>query len=385
MSTPLTTTDPAELANLARCFSACLPVGLQLPLRTLQLNNVAVIATNPVCSTPASPFLAGVFDIDNSSIQITWKANPHNTGSFVTGWIISWGTTPGGPYTSNSGVLPLTPRFYIASGLNSGTTYYFVVTAVTAIAGCTSVPSHEVSATTSGGPPPNGLLNGLVSYWKFDNVSALTTPDSVGANTLTLNAANSGVGGGIINGDLDIGAGGSYATHADNADFSPAANTSIAFSGWISASDYTNGGNTIAFCTKSDGAANGQYQLYIDPGTNRLAWVCFDTGANVNGAFLTPGKPVAGFHHVACGFDSPTKAVYAYYDGVFVFSVPLVTSSIQVKALDFRFGEWAAGGLPAVPNQRVDEFGMWHRTLSATDVTTLYNGGAGLPLSSFTT
>ena len=200
---------------------------------------------------------------------------------------------------------------------------------------------------------------------------------------MTLNAANSGVGGGIINGDLDIGAGGSYATHADNADFSPAANTSIAFSGWISASDYTNGGNTIAFCTKTDGA-NGQYQLYIDPGTNKLAWVVWDSGGNVNGAFLTPGKPVAGFHHVACGFDSPTKAVYAYYDGVFQFSVPLVTSSVQVKAFDFRFGEWVPGGLPALPTQRVDEFGMWHRTLSATDVANLYNGGAALPLSSFT-
>jgi len=165
MSTPLSTTDPAELANLARCWSACLPVGLQLPLRNFQLTNIAVVATNPVCSTPASPFLAGVFDIDNTSIQITWKANAHNTGSFITGWIISWGTISGGPYTSNSGVLPLTPRFYIASGLNSGTTYYFVVTAVTAIAGCTSAPSHEASATTTGSPSACASGTTFASAW----------------------------------------------------------------------------------------------------------------------------------------------------------------------------------------------------------------------------
>jgi len=360
--------DASDLSNLARCFDSC--GGDAMAIRSYLL---CQYEKNTECVAPPAITEIDLISLSQTSLNVSWIAPI----SINTGFRVRWGTSSGN-YNLGSVDVDFNTFTFNITGLSPNTTYYINVLNLNGT--CVSAAGVEAHFTTS---PTNGLLNGLVSYWKFDNVSAISTPDSVGANTLTLNAANSGVGGGIINGDLDIGAGGSYATHADNADFSPAANTSIAFSGWISASDYTNGGNTIAFCTKTDGA-NGQYQLYIDPGTNKLAWVVWDSGGNVNGAFLTPGKPVAGFHHVACGFDSPTKAVYAYYDGVFQFSVPLVTSSVQVKAFDFRFGEWVPGGLPALPTQRVDEFGMWHRTLSATDVANLYNGGAALPLSSFT-
>src|SRR5881394_68823 len=152
MATPLTTTDPAELANLSRCFSSCVPIGLHMPLRTLQLNNVAVIVTNPVCDPPTAPLIARVVATSNNSIRVVWKKSAHNTGGFVTGWIVSWGTTSGGPYPNSSGVLPLVPGIYDATGLTAGTTYYFTVTALTSLSGCTSV-SLEGSGTTSGAVP----------------------------------------------------------------------------------------------------------------------------------------------------------------------------------------------------------------------------------------
>jgi hypothetical protein len=33
----------------------------------------------------------------------------------------------------------------------------------------------------------------------------------------------------------------------------------------------------------------------------------------------------------------------------------------------------------------IDEVGFWKRKLTAQEITALYNGGAGLPFSSFTT
>jgi hypothetical protein len=149
MSTPLTSADPSDLANAARCFSSCVPPGLQLPLRTLQLSNVAVIATNPVCTAPTAPFTPQVLNVSNSTIQIGWK-QLRNTGSFITGYEVFWGTTSGGPYTNNSGVLPILPRNYTITGLSSGMTYFFVVVALSAVAGCQSANSNQNSATTSG-------------------------------------------------------------------------------------------------------------------------------------------------------------------------------------------------------------------------------------------
>lgn len=139
---------PSDLVAAAKCFT-CIPKSARWTVRTKILCETAIKAdpTSP-CSPPGAPFIAQVIPGgSDTTMQVVWKQLA-NSGSFITGYIVSWGTTAGGPYPSNSGVLPLVPRLYVATGLTAGTTYYFTVTAVTAIAGCTST-SAERSGTTS--------------------------------------------------------------------------------------------------------------------------------------------------------------------------------------------------------------------------------------------
>lgn len=64
-------------------------------------------------------------------VTLTWQAPPGNTYSILTGYKVYRSTTSGGPYTFVS-TTSADVTTYVDSGLQSGTTYYYVVTAVNA-------------------------------------------------------------------------------------------------------------------------------------------------------------------------------------------------------------------------------------------------------------
>lgn len=150
----LPSTDPSDIANAARCFSSC--ISDPLSVRAYLLDQVSIIAAPP-CVTPTAPTLAGLVNgggdpAFDGCLQASWK-QLSNSGTLIIGYIVSWGTTSGGPYTSNSGLLPVTPKTYLACGLTPGTTYFFVVQAVGSVSGCNSVNSNERSNVPTGTSP----------------------------------------------------------------------------------------------------------------------------------------------------------------------------------------------------------------------------------------
>ncbi len=166
MSTPLSSSDPNDLPNLARCFSCYVPPGMQTAVRNYITANIAVVATNPVCTAPSAPTgvsasNARVAD-PNTQMNVRWL-QPANPGSFITGYIVSWGTTMGGPYP-NSATVPITPKNFTATGLTPGTTYFFVVQAL-AFAGCVSANSNEATGTTSGAAPACVAGTAFATAW----------------------------------------------------------------------------------------------------------------------------------------------------------------------------------------------------------------------------
>jgi len=379
MSTPLTTTDPAELANLARCFSSCVPVGLHMAMRTQQLNNVAVVVTNPVCSTPRAPTINAI-PTNDTTAQVTWKSLP-NSGSFITGWIVSWGTTSGGPYPNSSGVLPMVPRVYTATGLTSGTQYFFIVTAVTNIAGCTS-NSPERSATTTGTAPPagNGLLNGLVSYWVL---AAGPSPDLEDANPSTLTGGTINANGGVIangpyvglNGTLHVG----YSITPAPANLRLGVGASFTCQVWIKPNAVQ--GNVIAtILSQYTGLAGTSAHIaFILAGNIKFNGYCTDATQQSFVVAANPGN--AAWHHLIVGYDSPNKLLFAQLDGA-TRVTQATTADLNSVAAAFDFGKSAEDGDEC--NTAVNEAGFWNRVLSTTDVTNLYNAGAGLAFGSFT-
>jgi hypothetical protein len=121
----------------------------------------ATLASAAINDTPP-PTGLNVTATGSSQISLAWTAPTAPAGMSITGYKIYAGTSSGGesPFDTSSATS------YTASGLNSGTTYYFEVTAVYQGQVCPdpclpveSSPSSEESATTDSSLPggPTGL------------------------------------------------------------------------------------------------------------------------------------------------------------------------------------------------------------------------------------
>jgi hypothetical protein len=103
-------------------------------------NSAQVSATPSIPPAPAAPTnLAAAQQPQKGRINLTWT---QSTSSGITNNKVYRSTTSGGPYSLVVTLAPSTS--YLNSGLTSGTTYYYVVTAVAA--GGESVNSNQASA-----------------------------------------------------------------------------------------------------------------------------------------------------------------------------------------------------------------------------------------------
>jgi hypothetical protein len=95
------------------------------------------------CTPPAAPTGLTATAASQTQINLSWTAV-----SGATSYTILRSTTSGGPYTS---VGTSTTTSFSNTGLNCGTTYYYVVTAV--VSGCSSANSSQAQATTQACSP----------------------------------------------------------------------------------------------------------------------------------------------------------------------------------------------------------------------------------------
>lgn len=115
---------------------------------------------------------AGAFASTNESVTLAWNANPETN---IAGYRLRYGITSGVyPYTVEAG----TNLTATASGLSSGTTYYFTLVAYNT-AGQTSAASAEVPFTTPGNPNSAPVADAL----------SLTTDEDAGT-AATLSASD---------------------------------------------------------------------------------------------------------------------------------------------------------------------------------------------------
>jgi fibronectin type 3 domain-containing protein len=94
----------------------------------------------------------------NAQVSLTW-----NLCFVTTGYNLQRSTTSGGPYTN---IVSQSGTSYTDSGLDNGTTYYYVLSATNA--GGQSANSSEVSATPVAPPPPVVLTVGPQTAGQFN-------------------------------------------------------------------------------------------------------------------------------------------------------------------------------------------------------------------------
>ncbi len=208
------------------------------------------------------------------------------------------------------------------------------------------------------------LLDNLISYWKLDEASG-NAADSHGSNTGTASNITYGATG-IINdafdhnavGDCDLGQPGDF---RDVAAFSIQA--------WFKTADGTSTINSL-FSNMAGGSSADSYNFYCQ--NKKLQFFCEAT-SSVNTAGGTDIDNDA-FHHGVAVYNGTDMRVYV--DGSLDNTAAGNTGTVGDNSHDVKIGEAVANS--TFFNGELDEVAFWDRALTATEVTELYNSGAGL-------
>lgn len=199
------------------------------------------------------------------------------------------------------------------------------------------------------------LTDNLVAYYKLDGNSN----DSVGSN----NGTDTGVS--YVSGKINNA--GSYNgstshTAVPNNSALQLSTGSISF--WF---------NTTSNLSSWRGlvAKQGAFGVFLNSGELTL----YDWGTDLNRASgVTPS--INTWHHCVLSFQSGvTNGTKLYLNGTLIFTTTITVSS-QSEGVSIAAGNYA-GNIQNY-NGLIDEVGIWSRALSPTEVTQLYNSGAGL-------
>jgi hypothetical protein len=219
----------------------------------------------------------------------------------------------------------------------------------------------------------NPLWNDLLAYYTADN----TPNDALGNYNGTLtNGATYGTG--IINNGFSFDGVNDYVDLGNNLDFD--GSTPFSFSGWIK----LNSSKQQCFISKEGGSS--AYVGYIAQieSTNEVSLYLgsnFSTGdwlqVTSNDTLTT-----STYHMITITYDGSKNAsnIKIYIDGVsstLTINRNTLTGSIS-NSINCNIGAAISSGAGRYFNGIIDEVGIWNRELTASEVTEIYNSGAGL-------
>ena len=216
------------------------------------------------------------------------------------------------------------------------------------------------------------LTTGLVGYWKFDEGSGTTAADATGnGNTGTLVNSPSWVTG-IINDALTF-------NYASNQKVSttyrgPLGTSAWSISLWFKTTD-TRGASTNTLFTWGDnnGGGNG-VSLDVENG------VIWDRSYYGNTNHWGSGYNTGTWHYLvvtAPGGTYTTTNILCYVDGTLLSGSPAGSVALNITnslGNNVIIGDQSIFGYF---NGTIDEVGVWSRALTSTEVSELYNSGAG--------
>lgn len=207
------------------------------------------------------------------------------------------------------------------------------------------------------------LADNIVSYWKFD---ASDSTDALGVNNGTDTSITYSSG----NGKINVGAGfngtSSKITSAGTSFPLLASNRTI--NAWFNSATLPSNANQTIFSYGLPVMNQGMILLIADSGGTKYA----SFAGYSNDLTVAQAMSASTWYMITGTFDGTTARLY--FNGTEIGNANKST--------------WATvTGRPSIGNTMqdqgdffngaIDEVGIWSRTLSATEVTELYNGGAG--------
>jgi len=223
-----------------------------------------------------------------------------------------------------------------------------------------------------------------VSWWNF-NESSGNAADAVASNTLTNFNTATYVAGKINNAVNFVRTSSQYLNITNAAQTGLGITGNMSISLWINLASNVPANTNFALVCKYDYTSSQQsYALDLInngvAGALKARFIVSSTGSNnTQGivSFLSGNLSLSTWYHLVAIYDAAAGSVEFYLNGVsqgtatgMFTSIFNSTAPFQVSAFVNASGEYIDG--------KVDLLGIWNTKLGASDVSSLYNGGAGI-------
>lgn len=232
------------------------------------------------------------------------------------------------------------------------------------------------------------LTDNLLSYWKLEESSG-TRNDEVGSNDLTDSASSVGSATGIVNNGAEFVRASNEFLGIAHASQSPdlsisGASGDITIASWVKLASKP---ATAMSVVAKYGFANGnrEYYLWWDNVTDRFLWRVFNSVATSDQLTASSfGAPsTSTWYFLVATVDNTANTISISVNDGTMDSTALTVTTHNGGAI-FYIGA-VGNASPIDPwDGVIDEVGVWSRVLTASEITELYNSGAGLtyPFSS---
>lgn len=222
------------------------------------------------------------------------------------------------------------------------------------------------------------LTDNLVSYWKMDEASG-NRADSHGANTLTDNNT-------VLAGTGIIGNGGDFeSTNSEYLSILDVTQSGLDITGDLSISFWFNAESLVdstsyAILQKWETVRSFLFRIDVTAGSVRNLLVAISaSGTSVGQTTGTKDLSTVNtgtLYHLVCVYTAAAGTVTVYKNASSLGDITSQNTSIANSAAAFEIGGSGIGG--NYFDGIIDEVGIWSRVLTSGEVTSLYNGGAGL-------
>lgn len=235
---------------------------------------------------------------------------------------------------------------------------------------------------------PNGLLDGILGYWKLEEEP--DHPDETGnGNTIeilngTAFPTTAGIDGTAANQGLDTinrrGIAAPSAFHFGNDSFSGNV--------WIngSAADWVSGTSKALMGVYDDDASADERSWLVQylASTDTFRFFISDDGITNTIVEAGQGTPVADtWHQLSFGYDKAAGEIWIQYNDDTRVTAAHTTGAFAASTAPFTFG-WAANSAEfRMGDIKYDELAIWGRAISTADVTELNNSGSGIFFDEF--
>lgn len=228
------------------------------------------------------------------------------------------------------------------------------------------------------------LSTNLITYWEMEEASGTRT-DSHGSNDLADSNSPGQDASGIQGNAVDLERSSSQylsITDASQSGLDFAGDSS--FSMWLKVDNAPTGGAAYYVFAKS-GVGNGNrgyYAVYYESGgSTRMQVLASSNGTSYAIADGLLALGTGTWHHVVVVIDTGNTDILVYLDGN---STPAISQTSGIGAqwdangFTFKLGDHSTS-VGQYWDGSIDEFGVWDKALTTSEISDLYNSGSAIP------